>query len=121
LIAIAAGGAVGALLRFAIGRWVQSHATTSFPLGTFAANSIGCLMIGFAFVALRPASAEWRTGIQIGLIGALTTFSTYCLETLNLMDDRQYALAALNVIGSVIIGLAAAYGGMALGRALFDG
>ena len=118
LIAIAIGGACGALLRFALGRWLQAISGTAFPIGTFAANIIGCLLIGFGYVWLVRANAEWRTGIQIGLIGALTTFSTYCLESLNLMENHQYVLAAVNLIGSVLLGLAAAAGGMALARAM---
>lgn len=120
LIAIALGGALGALLRFGIGRWLQSQATGGFPWGTFAANALGCLAIGFCYVWLARASPEWRSGISIGLIGAMTTFSTYCLETLNLLDDRQYALAAANLLGSVVVGLTAAAGGMMLGRAVFE-
>ena len=120
LAAIAVGGAAGALLRFGISHLLQQRLTTSFPLGTFVTNMIGCLALGFCFIWLTDrAGPVLRVGVTVGLLGALTTFSTYSLESLNLLADRQYALALLNLLGSVVLGLVAAWAGMVAARALF--
>ncbi len=120
LAAIAAGGAAGALLRFGISHLLQQRLTTAFPWGTFLANMLGCLALGFCYIWLTDrAGPVLRLGVTVGLLGALTTFSTYSLESLNLLADRQYALALLNLIGSVVLGLLAAWVGMVAARALF--
>jgi len=122
IAAVALGGAAGALARFGISQAVAAaRPGLMFPLATFIVNMVGCLAIGFCFVWLGERGAgspAFRSGIQIGFVGALTTFSTYSLESLNLLADRQYLSAATNIVGSVLLGLLAAYGGMVLGRIL---
>ena len=124
IAAVACGGAFGALARFGISQAVAgSRIGTAFPVATFIANMVGCLVIGFCFVWLGERGAgspALRSGIQIGFLGALTTFSTYSLESLNLLVDRQYGYAAANILGSVVLGLAAAYLGIISGRAIFS-
>ena len=125
IFAIALGGAAGALARFGIGQAVNAlRPGAGFPIGTFVANMIGCVLIGFCYVWLGQRGAgtpAFRAGIQVGLIGALTTFSTYSLESLNLLAEREYAPALLNIMGSVVFGLLAAYLGIVIGRTMFSG
>ncbi len=122
LLAVAVGGAAGAVARYAIAQLTQQRLATPFPVGTLIANLVGCLAIGFCFVWFeqRIASPHLRAAVQVGVIGALTTFSTYCIESLSLVGDKQYAYAALNLIGSVVAGLALAYLGMVAARMLVE-
>jgi len=122
LAAIAFGGAAGALARFGISQAVIAvNPRMVFPLGTFIANIVGCLAIGFCFYWFAErgeAMTPLRSGLQVGLIGALTTFSTFSIESLDLLMNRQYGHAAANIVLSVVLGLAAAYVGIVLARAV---
>ncbi len=97
------GGAVGSMLRYVIGVFVQRHAAT-FPLGTFTVNVTGCLAIGFLSVMMEGATWDTRVraAVLVGLLGGFTTFSTFSLETLILIESRAYSLAMLNMLGSVV-------------------
>ena len=114
---VALGGALGALARWglAVGaaRWLGEGA----PWGTWAANVLGCFLIGLALPALSAADPR-RALAVVGFLGAFTTFSTYTAETLLLWESGRMGLAALNAAGSVLAGLAACGLGLALGRAL---
>lgn len=118
-IAIAAGGALGALMRFWVANAVYALLGRGFPWGTLAVNVIGSLIMGFLYVLLleRLASApEWRAFLLVGLLGAFTTFSTFSLETLNLMQQALYARALANVLLSVLACVAAAWLGVLMAR-----
>ncbi len=120
VMAVALGGAVGAVGRYTITHLTQQRLVTHFPVGTLLANLIGCLAIGFLYIWFqqRIGHEGLRAGLQIGLIGALTTFSTYALESIKLFNDERYAYAAANLIGSVVLGLAAAWAGMVLAKSI---
>jgi fluoride exporter len=121
LLIVGAGGAVGAIARYLVGGWVQERWGPSFPAGTFVVNITGCFVLGlFATLALRFAwSDEWRLFIAIGFVGAYTTFSTFEYETLRLVaEGTRYRAAAVNVLGSVVTGLFAAYLGVVAARLL---
>jgi CrcB protein len=116
LAAIAIGGAAGALLRYGLLRGL-GFSPRGFPIGTFTANVIGCLLLGFCIVWLTErASPTVRVGVQVGLIGALTTFSTYCFDSVDLARQHEFALAAVNTVLSVAVGLLAVWLGMRLGQ-----
>ena len=86
LLSIAAGGAIGALLRFWVSTGVYTLLGRGFPYGTLVVNVAGSLAMGLLFVLFMERvtiSAEWRAAILIGLLGSFTTFSTFSLETLN--------------------------------------
>lgn len=118
-LAIAGGGAAGAVLRFWTSGWVYGLLGKGFPYGTLAVNVGGSLLMGFLYVLLLDrvaVSAEWRAALLIGCLGAFTTFSTFSIETLNLIEQDQLLKAALNVLLSVGLCLTATLVGVLLGR-----
>jgi len=121
LLAIAGGGALGAVFRFGMSNGIYRLLGRDFPYGTLAVNVIGSLLMGVLFTLLverMDVSAEWRAGILVGLLGAFTTFSTFSFETLALFDAGAPIKALLNIIASVVFCLAATWFGMILGRQL---
>jgi CrcB protein len=119
VFAIAGGGAVGAVLRYWVSNWVYTFSGKGFPYGTLAVNVLGSLLMGFLFVwLLERLSNELtlRAFLLIGLLGAFTTFSTFSIETLNLIETGQLARALANVLLSVALCLAAASLGVLLAR-----
>ena len=118
-LAIAAGGAVGALLRFWVSTGVYAMLGRGFPYGTLAVNVLGSLLRGYLYIAMidRLALASaWRAFALVGLLGAFTTFSTFSIETLVLIEQADYAKAFANVLLSVLACVAAAFLGMTLAR-----
>lgn len=119
LLAIAGGGAIGALLRFWVSGWVYSLLGRSFPYGTLAVNVAGSLVMGLCYVLLVERMAvgpEWRALVMVGGLGAFTTFSTFSLETLNLLLAGEPWRALANMLLSVILCVMAAWFGLLIGR-----
>ena len=119
IAAIAAGGAIGAVMRFGLARWVQGGLDTGFPAGTLAVNVLGSLVMGFASIWLLERSSlppEARLFVLTGLLGGFTTFSAFSLETLVLMEEGEIGRAFLYVVASVSVCLGAAWLGMTAGR-----
>jgi CrcB protein len=119
LIVIAAGGAVGALMRYGMSNAVYAMLGRSFPYGTLAVNVFGSLLMGFLFVLLIERSTFdvlWRSAILIGGLGAFTTFSTFSIETLNLIENGSVTLALLNMLLSVALCIIAVWLGVAVAR-----
>jgi len=120
-LAIAAGGAAGALLRFWVSNGIYALLGRSFPYGTLAVNVLGSLLMGVLYVLLVDKLAlgpQWRAALLIGLLGAFTTFSTFSIETLNLMEEGEMLKALLNVLLSVTLCLAATWVGVLAGRSV---
>ncbi len=118
-IAIALGGAIGAVSRFWLHGAVQRFNDSSFPLGTFAVNVLGSFLIGVIFVVLAEKSQlneTWRPIVVIGFLGAMTTFSTFSLDALLLFEQGQYNTALFYIVSSVALCLFAAFAGMQLSR-----
>ncbi|MEV3872894.1 fluoride efflux transporter CrcB [Streptomyces sp. NPDC049906] len=115
------GGAVGAPLRYLTDRAVQRRHDSVFPWGTFTVNAVGCLVLGLltGAVSAGAASSEVQLLLGTGLCGALTTYSTFSYETLRLAEDGAAFYALANVVGSVVVGLGAVFGGFALAEALW--
>src|SRR5213082_3433295 len=120
-VAVALGGAAGALARYAADRLIEHHLFTVFPWSTFAINASGCLVAGVVVAALvdRHHAPGWlRAGLVVGFLGAYTTFSTFAQETHDLLSGDHVLLGLANAALSVSIGIAAVVAGAAVGRAL---
>lgn len=118
-LAIAGGGAIGALLRYWSVGAVHGVLGRDFPWGTLMVNVAGSLLMGIAWVWLVDRAllgGEWRSLLMVGGLGAFTTFSTFSIETLRLLEDGRLLLALLNVMGSVLLCLLAVWGGALLAR-----
>lgn len=115
-LAVAGGAALGALLRWQVGLWLNPrHA--SLPLGTLVVNVLGGLAVGAALVFLaRPEQAVWRLFAVTGFLGGLTTFSAFSAESLRLLQGGQWAWALLHAALHVGGGLGAAALGYSVAR-----
>ncbi len=116
---IAAGGATGALMRYWLSNGVYALLGRGFPYGTLTVNVTGSLLMGFIYVFMierMDVSVEWRAGLMIGLLGAFTTFSTFSIETLNLIESGEQLKAAMNILLSVTLCILGCWLGMVVGR-----
>lgn len=121
LVLVGVGGFFGAIARRVVDLWVSERADSAFPFGTLVVNLTGAFILGllFAWATERDVlPAAIRAPVMIGFIGAYTTFSTWMLESWRLVEDGAWQLAALNIAGSVALGLVAVVAGLAVGRAL---
>lgn len=119
VLAIAAGGALGSVLRYGLSTWVHTLAGRGFPYGTLAVNVLGSLAMGFLFVLLVERvgeSAVWRAGLLIGLLGGFTTFSSFSIETFNLIEQGALVKAAGNMAASLFLCLGATWLGVLFAR-----
>jgi len=120
IMAVAAGGAIGATGRFLISTWVQKLLGGAFPYGTLAVNVLGSFIIGFLFLYFEQTIAPTQKALLVtGMLGALTTFSTFSLESVLMLQDGLFAKALLNVSLNAAFCLAATIVGMALFRRLY--
>lgn len=117
LFSIAIGGAIGALLRFGLATAVQRGI---FPWGTLAVNLLGCFLIGLLYQLFEvlPLPENGRLFIFTGLLGALTTFSTYGLDSVKLLRNGATGLGLLNIVASNALGILFVFGGIWLARLL---
>ncbi|MEU1329366.1 fluoride efflux transporter CrcB [Streptomyces sp. NPDC005865] len=115
------GGMIGAPLRYLTDRAVQKRHRTEFPWGTFTVNAAGCLILGLLTGAVTAGAATAQTHLFLGtgLCGALTTYSTFSYETLRLAERGAGAKATANALGSVVVGLGAAFAGVAVAEAIW--
>lgn len=117
VLLVALGGAVGAVARYKLSGLVLHHLPGLFPWPTFTVNILGCLAMGvLAGLAVRE---EWFPGpvrllLFTGILGGFTTFSAFGLEAFYLLQRREVALALAYVGGSVVLGLAALWGGFSV-------
>jgi CrcB protein len=110
-------GALGAVLRYVVDRTVQRRSRSTFPLGILVVNLSGSLVLGVlaGSAAHHGVSAAWLTVAGTGLVGAYTTFSTFTFDTVHLLESREWAPSAVNMVVSLGAGLGAAALGLALG------
>jgi CrcB protein len=121
LLFIASGGAVGAIMRYGASLGVYSLLGRGFPYGTLFVNVLGSLLMGFLSIVMLErfnVGPEWRAAILVGLLGSFTTFSTFSIETLNLLEQGDFTRAILNMLLSVSVCLLAVWFGIILGRQL---
>ncbi|MCX8012885.1 MAG: fluoride efflux transporter CrcB [Rectinema sp.] len=114
------GGGLGALARYAFSRGISARFFTAVPMGTLFVNVSGSLIMGFFFSLLNEAllPSGYRALITVGFIGAYTTFSTYMLETVVLLQKREYMPALFNFLYNNVFCLIAVLAGMLLATAL---
>ncbi len=102
-LAVFIGGGLGSLSRFAIGRWLGNHGT-GFPLGTFLANLVACLLLALALVYFQHKGEAWNSAkllVMVGFCGGFSTFSTFSLETIRLIQAGSWLLAIAYVVASI--------------------
>lgn len=119
---VAVGGAVGAMCRYLIYVWCTRLAATSFPIGTLAVNILGSFLLGL-FIAViaftMPAKGrDLHLLVAIGALGGFTTFSAFAMDTYMLLERGLFAQMTLYAVGSVVVSVAALFGGMWVGKAL---
>ena len=122
LLLVAAGGAVGSVLRYGLGVQAARAFGTGWPYGTLAANVVGGLLMGaLAAVLAQRGGADqerWRLLLGVGVLGGFTTFSAYSLELALMIERREWAQAAAYSLGSVALSVAALFAGLFLLRRL---
>jgi len=119
IVMIGLAGALGTLARYGLSSWIQRHAAFGFPWGTFGVNVTGCFAFGLAWSVLEPrlgVSGEWRSVLLIGFMGGYTTFSSFVFETQQLLRDSEWLLAAGNLVGQNVLGIAFLFLGLAIGK-----
>jgi CrcB protein len=120
LIAVALGGMLGSVSRYAVQGWIQDR-TGTFPWGTMAVNVTGSFLIGVLatlFFERMHVSQATRAFMLIGVLGGYTTFSTLSYESFRLIEDGAWPMALANSLGSLLVGLVALWLGVMLARAL---
>ena len=120
-VAVAVGGAIGAVARYAVSGLAHARFGVGFPYGTLLVNTLGCFLLGLIIETVDTryiVHPGVRLFLTVGVMGGFTTFSTYSHETLSLMRDGMFTLGTLNAIGSLVLGLLGAYAGMVAGRLL---
>ena len=120
---IAIGGAIGSVLRYAVSSWLAQAVGETFPWGTLIVNVTGSFVIGFFAAATGPdgrvlLAPDMRQFVMVGVCGGYTTFSSFSLQTLNLVRDGDMLAAGANIAGSVVACLLAVWAGYAAAMAV---
>lgn len=118
LIYLALGGVIGTLARYACTAGMQSWLGYTFPYGTLTVNMIGSLLIGMVLGATEhfAMAPQWRLFLFVGLFGSFTTFSSFTLETMNLIRAGDLKAAFIYVLASNVLGLIMVFGGHSAAR-----
>ncbi|GHT23081.1 putative fluoride ion transporter CrcB [Bacteroidia bacterium] len=117
ILLVGLGGGVGSILRFLASKWLVQSDRCGFPLATFAVNVVGCLLIGLLIGWSQRHNAlggDMRALLVAGFCGGFTTFSTFSLENVQLVQSGQYGTLLVYVLATLIIGFAAVYAGFLL-------
>ena|ERR1700680_796797 len=117
ILLVGLGGGIGSIFRFLCQKYLYEWNPHPFPIGTFLVNISGCFLIGlFQGIAEKGNifTPEWRLLLTAGFCGGFTTFSTFALENINLLKSGSFLYFGLYTSGSVILGIAATFGGMVL-------
>ena len=119
-LAVALGGALGAVSRYAVTKWAWARFGHEIAAGTFIVNATGCFLLAYLIASPtmnETLSPEAKLALGAGFLGAFTTFSTFGIETLRFVEQGQMTAAVANVGLNLIVGLAATWIGLQLGRA----
>ncbi len=118
---VGVAGFFGAMSRYWLDGWVSRLTGGGFPWGTFVVNVTGCFLVGVLTTVLTERllpHPSVRIAVTVGFVGAYTTFSTFAYESLRQMQDGAVGMAVANVMASVVVGIAAAWIGVVVGRAV---
>ncbi len=119
LLVIGFAGALGTLARYGLSGIVQRYSGATFPWGTFVVNMLGAFLFGFIWSLAEQRlviTVETRVIILSGFLGGFTTFSSFMFESSALIREAQWGLAMLNLGGQIMLGLAAMFLGLTIGR-----
>ena len=121
ILAVGFGGFFGAILRFTISGYIQKLSNSTFPFGTLGVNILGSFIIGFLFLYFQYVnlSLNQKAIFVTGLLGALTTFSTFSWETLFLIQEGLFGKALLNIFLNILLSLGATLFGVALFKKIY--
>ncbi len=120
LLYVGAGGFFGAISRFLIAGFVQKSFGTLFPIGTLSVNVLGSFIIGFAAMFFSQiVQPEYKAFLITGFLGALTTFSTFSLENVNMLQDGDYSHALLNILLNVVLTILATLSAIILFKKIY--
>jgi CrcB protein len=122
-VAVAIGGSIGALLRYLVANIGQSWTPSDFPLGTLIVNIAGCALIGLMTALLVGPLSQHREFLRllviVGVLGGFTTFSTFALDTFELLEDGRVRQAVLYIVLSNVFGIFAAWSTYKISSILF--
>jgi len=121
IIAVFIGGAIGSVLRFLLSTGINQVLPKNFPWGILFVNVLGSFAIGLLvglLVGRFDLNGFWRAGIFIGLLGGFTTFSSFSLDSVSLIQAGSYAIAATNIVASLLFSLLATALGLLLARVI---
>lgn len=117
LLLVGFGGFIGSMARYGVGLIISKYFSQNFPYGTFTVNILGCFLMGF-FYGIFEKNLElnlaWRLFLMVGICGGFTTFSSFSLESLNLLQNSNYTGFFLYSVGSFVLGLLAVWIGLTL-------
>ena len=120
ILSVALGGSIGAVMRFLGSFYINKLLGPAFPYGTLSVNIIGSFLIGFlALYFEQTISPNLKAMLITGMLGALTTFSTFSLETILMLQQGLYIKALLNILLNITLTLSATIAGMMLFRKLY--
>ncbi|MDM9623500.1 fluoride efflux transporter CrcB [Rhizobium sp. S96] len=114
------GGAIGSVFRYYVGQWALRLMGPHFPWGTLTVNVVGCFVIGLLAEIISnrfDASPELRLLLITGFLGGFTTFSAFSLDAISLFERGAIASAAIYMLASVGLSMAAVFAGLAVMRA----
>ena len=119
---LAAGGAIGTLLRFSVADITHKLTGGTFPWGTLAVNLSGSFIIGllWGIFSVKALSPDLRNFVFIGILGGYTTFSTFTIECFNLIRDNHLKLAVLNLLASNILGIVLVFAGFFISKSALN-
>jgi CrcB protein len=127
ILAVGLGGFLGAVSRYVLTGWMQKALPNFLPAGTLVVNVLGCLLIGFLMTLVVDQtdsggqawlSHQMRLFLITGILGSLTTFSTFGYETVELLREEEVRLAAWNVLANMGLGFPAVWLGRIVARSL---
>jgi len=115
---VALGGAIGALARYGVALWVGKSLGGVFPWGIFTVNILGCFLIGLLSISMIHSQhlAQYRPLLIVGILGGFTTFSSFGLESMQLIEAKAWKEASFYILGTNIAGIMSVFLGMNFSR-----